>query len=233
MRHRWLFLLAALAMLAGVNVTPLFVSGGLAPFIGPAVAVVLLGLARSHGLSWHDLGFARETWRRGALYGGVAISLVALVYTVGALLPMTSSAFADVRYDMALSKALLLALVLIPVHTILIEEIAFRSVLPAMLRGRLGTAWAIGLSSALFGLWHIVPALRLSTQNVALGSAVGTDVRAQLLVVAGTVLFTGLAGVLLSELRRRSGSVLASAGLHWATNGLGVLVSALLWAAAA
>ncbi|MBC6445888.1 CPBP family intramembrane glutamic endopeptidase [Actinokineospora xionganensis] len=206
--------------------------GGLGPFIGPAVAVVLVVLARLHGLSWHDLGFARKTWRKGALYGGVAIALVALVYIVGALLPMTRSAFADIRYDMAMSQALLLALVLIPVHTILIEEVAFRGVLPAMLRGRLGTAWAIGLSSALFGLWHVIPSLRLNTQNAALGSAVGTDLRAQILVVAGTVLFTGLAGVLLSELRRRSGSVLASAGLHWATNGLGVLVSALLWASA-
>ncbi|PRX44354.1 hypothetical protein B0I33_112232 [Prauserella shujinwangii] len=33
--------------------------------------------------------------------------------------------------------------------------------------------------------------------------------------------------------RRRSGSVLASAGLHWAANGLGVLASSVLWAAKA
>ena len=46
----------------------------------------------------------------------------------------------------------------------------------------------------------------------------------------GTVLFTGLSGVVFCELRRRSGSLLASAGLHWATNGLGVLTSAALWA---
>jgi uncharacterized protein len=39
-------------------------------------------------------------------------------------------------------------------------------------------------------------------------------------------LFTAAAGVLLCELRRRSGSLLAPAGLHWAVNGLGVLVSA-------
>jgi membrane protease YdiL (CAAX protease family) len=43
-------------------------------------------------------------------------------------------------------------------------------------------------------------------------------------------LFTGLAGVVFCELRRRSGSLLASAGLHWATNGLGVLVAAAVWA---
>jgi membrane protease YdiL (CAAX protease family) len=49
--------------------------------------------------------------------------------------------------------------------------------------------------------------------------------------VAGAVLFTAAAGVLLCELRRRSGSLLASAGLHWATNGIGVLLAAVVWAA--
>ena len=49
-------------------------------------------------------------------------------------------------------------------------------------------------------------------------------------LVLGTVLFTGLAGVVFCELRRRSGSLLASAGLHWATNGLGVLTAASVWA---
>jgi uncharacterized protein len=48
--------------------------------------------------------------------------------------------------------------------------------------------------------------------------------------VLGTVLFTALAGVLFCELRRRSGSLLASIGLHWATNGLGVLAAASIWA---
>ena len=37
-------------------------------------------------------------------------------------------------------------------------------------------------------------------------------------------------GVVFCELRRRSGSLLASAGLHWATNGLSVLASAAVWA---
>jgi uncharacterized protein len=31
------------------------------------------------------------------------------------------------------------------------------------------------------------------------------------------------------QLRRRSGSVLASAGAHWATNALGVLFGLLAW----
>jgi membrane protease YdiL (CAAX protease family) len=48
--------------------------------------------------------------------------------------------------------------------------------------------------------------------------------------VLGTVLFTAAAGVVFCELRRRSGSLLAPAGLHWAVNGLSVLASAAVWA---
>jgi len=43
-------------------------------------------------------------------------------------------------------------------------------------------------------------------------------------------LFTAVSGVVLCELRRRSGSLLAPAGLHWAVNGLSVLASTAVWA---
>jgi membrane protease YdiL (CAAX protease family) len=48
--------------------------------------------------------------------------------------------------------------------------------------------------------------------------------------VLGAVLFTGLAGVVCCALRRRSGRLLASAGLHWAANRLDVLAAASVWA---
>ncbi len=58
----------------------------------------------------------------------------------------------------------------------------------------------------------------------------GKGTSGQVISVLGTVAFTGLAGVVFCELRRRSGSLLASAGLHWAVNGLGVLAAAAVWA---
>src|SRR5690606_25025511 len=61
----------------------------------------------------------------------------------------------------------------------------------------------------------------------------GGGARATITVVAAAVLFTALAGWLLGELRRRSGSLLASAGLHWAANGIFVLVAAVSYTAAA
>ena len=82
------------------------------------------------------------------------------------------------------------------------------------------------VSSALFGAWHVLPSLRLHEVNPAVADRVGTGPVARVLAVAGAVTFTALAGVVLCELRRRSGSLLAPIGLHWAVNGLGVLVSA-------
>jgi membrane protease YdiL (CAAX protease family) len=80
----------------------------------------------------------------------------------------------------------------------------------------------------LFGAWHILPSLGLARANPAVAGFTGGD---QILAVLGAVAFTTLAGVLLGELRRRSGSLLASAGLHCAVNGVGVLVAAVLHAA--
>ncbi|MFG2748367.1 CPBP family glutamic-type intramembrane protease [Streptomyces xanthophaeus] len=42
------------------------------------------------------------------------------------------------------------------------------------------------------------------------------------------MLFTAAAGVQFCELRRRSGSLLAPMGLHWAVNAFGYLVGYLL-----
>jgi CAAX protease family protein len=198
--------------------------------VGPVCAAVLLGLARLAGLSWSELGLGPGTWRRGLKWAAVVIGIVALVVAVGALLPLTRAAFRDNRYHLGWADALLTAFVLIPVGTVLLEEVAFRGVLWGLLRRTRGTVTATAVSSALFGLWHILPSLGLTADNEALGSAVGRGRSAQAITVLVTVVFTALSGVVFCELRRRSGSILASAGLHWAVNGLSVLAAAAVWA---
>ena len=198
--------------------------------VGPVCAAVLLGLARLAGLSWQELGLGPGTWRRGMKWAGAIIGIVAVVLAAGAALPATRDAFRDSRYHLDLGQALLTAFVLIPIGTVLLEEVAFRGVLWGLLRRIGGTAMATGVSSALFGLWHILPSLGLATDNEAIGSAVGQGRSAQVIAVLGTVAFTAASGVVFCELRRRSGSLLAPAGLHWAVNGLSVLASAAVWA---
>jgi uncharacterized protein len=198
--------------------------------VGPVTAAVLLALARAAGLNWAELGLGPGTWRRGLIWSAVIIGSVGVVFAVGASLPLTRDAFRDSRYHLGWGSALLTALVLIPVGTVLVEEVAFRGVLWGLIRRVRGTAAATIVSSALFGLWHVLPSLGLSADNEAIGSAVGKGKSAQLITVVATVAFTALSGVVFCEVRRRSGSLLASASMHWATNGLGVLASAAVWA---
>jgi len=193
-----------------------------------AAAPALVAFGRASGLSWHQMGLSRQRLRSGGLWGLGAIATVGGVYAVGLLLPMTRSFFLDARYHLGPSEALLTAFVIIPVGTILLEEIAFRSVLWGMLHRHM-TAWkAVLVSSALFGLWHVLPALG-DVGRGGISGVVPPGPLATAMVVGGTVLFTAIGGVVAGELRRRSGSVLASAGMHWATNALGVLFALAAW----
>jgi len=222
-------LVVVIAFLAVVNVADNLVAHA-ALVLGPVGAAGLLALARWAGLSWAELGLGRGTWLRGLRWALAAIGVVAVVFAVGAALPLTRSAFRDSRYDAGWGHAALTAFLLIPVGTVLFEEVAFRGVLWGLLRRRHGTAAATAVSSALFGLWHVLPSLGLAQAEQAIGSTVGSGSSGQAVSVLGTVLFTALAGVVFCELRRRSGSLLAPAGLHWATNGLGVLAATAIFA---
>ncbi|NUR85786.1 MAG: CPBP family intramembrane metalloprotease, partial [Nonomuraea sp.] len=116
------------------------------------------------------------------------------------------------------------ALLQVPVGTVLLEEVGFRGVLYGLLRRRSAVA-AYGVSSALFGLWHILPAIDMAKANPALGALTAGESPSHLdtaRVVAGSVVSTAAAGVLFCELRRRGG-LLAPTMLHLATNSLGYL----------
>jgi membrane protease YdiL (CAAX protease family) len=156
----------------------------------------------------------------------VGAAVVAAVYGVAVLLPATRPAFLDERYRNGPGAALLTAFIVIPLGTVLFEEVAFRGVLWGLLRRGLGAIVATLVSSGLFGLWHVLPSLRLNRVNPAVADLVGRGGAGQALAVLGAVVFTAGAGVVLCELRRRSGSLLAPVGVHWAVNAFGVLVAA-------
>lgn len=215
-----------MVILAAVNVANKYGPSGTGLVAGPLVALVLVLLGRRAGLTWHDLGLSRRTLLPGLRWALGSVAVVAVVYAIGAAIPFTRPAFQDVRYHLHLSAALLTAFVMVPLGTVLLEEVAFRGVLMGLVNRHRGAVWASVTSSVLFGLWHILPSLRLNSANEAVGSAFGTGVTGQVLAVAGAVGFTAVAGLLLCELRRRSGSLIAAAALHWATNGLGLLITA-------
>jgi membrane protease YdiL (CAAX protease family) len=198
-------------------------------WLRPVDAALLLAWARLCGLSWVQLGLGRDRLASGLRWGFGAIGLVALVYVAGVLLPLTRPLFQDARYHVPAGSGLYTALVVIPLGTIVLEEVAFRSVLWGMFARHSRTWVVLAATSLLFGLWHVLPSLHLGSANPGVAGAIGTN---PVVVVAATVLFTAAGGAVFGELRRRSGSVLASAGAHWATNGLGVLFGLLAWSLA-
>jgi membrane protease YdiL (CAAX protease family) len=193
-----------------------------------AAAPALLGFARMTGLSWADLGLGRARLVHGAGWGAGAIGVIGAAYLVGVLLPPTRQLFLDARYHLPPAEALMTALVVIPIGTVLLEEVAFRSVLWGFLHRHMTASKVLLVSSGLFGVWHVLPALSSAGRGAADHGPWTTA-----LLVAGTVAFTALGGVVAGELRRRSGSLLASAGMHWATNSLGVLFGLAAWRLAA
>ncbi|MFB7178419.1 lysostaphin resistance A-like protein [Streptomyces sp. NPDC056257] len=193
------------------------------------VSALLLGVLFGAGGTLADAGLAPGTLARGARWALALIGLVAVVYLAAALLPATRTTFEDRRYaGMTGSGLLLRVFLLVPVGTVLVEEIAFRGVLYGLVCRARGAVWATAVSSLLFGLWHVLPSLHLATAKPALTRVFGDSAPGAALAVLCAVLFTAAAGVLLCELRRRSGSLLAPMGLHWAVNALGYLVGFLL-----
>jgi membrane protease YdiL (CAAX protease family) len=187
-------------------------------------AVLLLLLARRDGCTDAELGLGRDAVPAGLLWSVAITLLVLLGYAVVVALPTTRTLLDDARIaGLSGPEVAQLVFVRMPLGTVLLEEVAFRSVLYAMLARRWGTRAAILGSSALFGLWHVLPSLELRQANAAVGSAVGAGRVGTAIVVAGAVLGTAAAGVLFCELRRRSGSLLPPVALHWAVNGLGIV----------
>jgi membrane protease YdiL (CAAX protease family) len=189
--------------------------------------VGLVAWARLDGLTWSQLGLSRNRLGAGCRWALGALGLVAGVYVVGVLLPLTRPAFQDVRYDLPLFEALRTAFVVIPLGTVVLEELAFRSVLWGRLSLHLRQWQVLVTTSVLFGLWHVLPALQGAATNRGVSDTVGRG--GGTAVVVGTVALTTVGGLVFGELRRRSGSVLASAGAHWATNALGVLFALVAW----
>lgn len=216
---------AAVVVLAAINVADHLLHPPW--WVRALEGAALLVWARWNGLTWSQLGLGRAHLGAGCRWALGAIAVVAGVYVVGVLLPLTRPAFQDVRYDLPVPDALRTVFVAIPFGTVALEEIVFRSVLWGMLARHMREWQVLVSTSAIFGLWHVLPALHVGATNRGVSDAVGAAGNA--VVVAGTVVLTAIGGLVFGELRRRSGSVLASAGAHWATNALGVLFGLVAW----
>ncbi len=187
-----------------------------------AVACLLLWLGwRTVGPA--DIGW--QEWRRGAAWGGVLFVLTAMVMSTAVLMPVFNDLFHDRRVHDGVGTLVFQALVRIPLGTVLLEEVAFRSVLPGLFAARWGVVRGSVAASVVFGLWHVLPALTLNRVNPVAGDVFGTGNAAVAAAVVFAVVGTFLAGLWWCWIRYRSHSILATMIAHVSTNSLGYLIA--------
>jgi membrane protease YdiL (CAAX protease family) len=192
--------------------------------VGLGLTACLLVIARVQGLTAANLGLARSTWPAGLRWGTAAATLVGAAYALAYLIAPVRQALPE--SDGEIGRAALWAvLVVIPLGTVLPEELAFRGLVLALLGRRYGVLSGTLLSSGLFGLWHIGASLGGGPANAAIVGVVGGDAAGTVTRVIATVVFTTLGGVVLCWLRLRSNSLLAPVLAHWTVNALGVIVT--------
>ncbi|TCJ94294.1 CPBP family intramembrane glutamic endopeptidase [Nocardia alba] len=226
--HAYLDIAVVVVVLAGTNLIAHFTTAWASIVTVPVAAFALLALMRKRGLGWAELGLSPRHWRRATVYALGAVGIVLTVVAIGALLPITRPFFLADRYA-TISGALIASMIVIPLQTVIPEELAFRGVLHGTLDRVLGVRGLFAAGSLMFGLWHIASSFGLTSGNKGLSSIVGGGLLGQLVGIALAVAATAAAGVVFTWLRRRSGSLLAPIALHWSLNGAGALAAAVVW----
>ena len=188
------------------------------------LTVTLALIAWAAGASRADLGLDPADMRAGLRYGAGAAGIVLVVLIVAAALPATSGFLHDARARISAARLLYELGVSILLLTAIPEEFAFRGVLLGSAL-RLWGPWRASLvTSALFGLWHIVPTLHTMADNPGVAGA-AASVAGRVLVVLGSVAVTFVAGLIFCWLRLRSRSLIAPVLAHCATNGMALAVA--------
>lgn len=143
-----------LGLLVAANVLANRVVPGADVLVGLALVAGLAVVAWGSGLTTDDVGLARRTWGSGLRWGGAAAAIVAVGYGIAASIPAVRDAVA--ASSASWGATVVNALVVIPLATVIPEEFAFRGVLWGSLRRESGQRAATVVSSALFGVWHVL-----------------------------------------------------------------------------
>ena len=183
---------------------------------------VAIAIARHAGLTVTDLGYRTDRMRRGLVVGGIVMAVIGGGIAIGIAMPPTREFFYDDRViDRSVLEVLFDAFIRIPIATAFYEETLFRGVVFGMFARRLRPLWAALATSALFGLWHILPTIQTLDTNPAGGFFEG--VAGVVIAATGAVAGTAIAGLGFLWLRLRANSTVAPVMAHIATNAFALL----------
>ncbi|CAB4546643.1 unannotated protein [freshwater metagenome] len=227
---RWtLFGVLATLLVSNIMANEVLPSWAYVPWNLTVAALLLLIAIRWDGRTVDDIGLEPRKFQSGLRWGGAASALLLSIYLIGLALPFTNRLFQDSRADISLGSLAWETLIMVPLGTVLMEEIAFRGVLPAMFRTRFsrhanGALRADLLAALLFGFWHVLPSWNVNTVNPVFRDLLPGPLGQAAAITAG-VLGTGVAGMGLSWLRNRSDSLIAPVLMHCSSNSLGYLLA--------
>ncbi len=118
-----------------------------------------------------DIGLSKSNLKSGLKYGGFAMLAIAIAFL--ALFIIDKQAFKDPRYHHDLGTAFFAVFILLPLKTVIFEELAFRGIGLALLIKVKNNKWFASLISSLaFGLWHVSSSLHIDKYNLGGGVVV-------------------------------------------------------------
>jgi membrane protease YdiL (CAAX protease family) len=222
-----------IAVLVAANIVANSALDSWAIVLGNVIAsALLIRIAGSGGVTIAGIGIDRDSIARGWQIGRWFLLATSVAFALGVALPWTRDWFEDERVrTMGFPVIMWRALITVPFGTVLLEELAFRGVLPALFARR-HPPWRSYLSaSLLFGAWHVLPAWDIFKVNPALRDVLhGAAGRA--VAISFGVVSTAVIGVVWCWLRYRSRSLVTTMIAHAATNSLGYVFSYLAWSLA-
>jgi membrane protease YdiL (CAAX protease family) len=182
----------------------------------------LLTLARLRGVSAGELGLSSQRVAAGARAGAAVGAPIMAIWAAVVVLP-DRARLRDARLVGLSARTVgYHAAVRVPLGTAVWEEVAFRAVLPALLRRVMSARTAGAVNAVVFGLWHIRPTLDAIRVN-----GIATTRPRRSVAGAGAVAAGALVDVLLSFLHRWCGSLLAPTLVHVASNSGGTVAAAV------
>ncbi len=219
-----------IVLLIVVNIVANRVATGFAVVVVNLIASgALLAIARRSGATRAAIGIDPGSWRRGWRFARWLVAALVAAMALGVALPSTRALFEDERVrDFGAWPVAYRALIAVPFGTVLLEEVAFRGVLPALLASGRSRWRGVVAASALFGLWHVLPAWNIYRVNPVLRDLLhGTA--GQVVGVSVGVASTTLIGIAWCWLRLRSESLWTTVMLHAASNSFGYVFAFLAW----
>lgn len=189
------------------------------------IAVALVVVAR-RAVSSQQMGFTE--WGRGFAWGGVLFVLTTGVLALGLTMPVFNEMYHDRRVGAGVLTWLYQAFIRIPLGTAILEETAFRAVLPALFAARWGVLRGCIAASLCFGAWHVLPALGLSKVNPVATRVFGSGVAGVAAAVVFAVVGTAFAGLWWCWIRYRARSVLATMIAHVGSNSVAYTIAWLV-----